>query len=308
MYAVTKNSYRKTVSNWTDNREKRKVRHDDSDFDDSKSESFFEPHEISKNKDDELKSLKNHFTELQNNQNANLTDIKNTQNVFLNELMVLKLSTDNTLEYIKSIDSDTKNTIEKIDKYFTQENTPDIVKHINTLYNKNKLTQDHIQCELNTLASHYDYVMSKLEFIFNLNTALVSKINKVSFDHQHILNELMNMNKKLDYMTSQYNYLSKKTIIKNDDIINDIINDDIINDIKNDDIVNDIINDIKIDIKNDDIINDNKKDDINNHVLPIDDNKETSNLPLINQEEKEQQTIFKTSPKPNRSSTKIKKK
>lgn len=298
MYAVTKNSYRKTVSNWTDNREKRKVRHDDSDFDDSKSESFFEPHEMSKNKDDELKILKNHFIELQNNQNTSLADIKTTQNVFLNELMVLKLATDNTLEYIKSIDSDTKNTIEKIDKYFTQETTPDIVKHINTLYNKDKLTQDHIQCELNTLASHYDYVMSKLEFIFNLNTALVSKINKVSFDHQHILNELINMNKKLDYMTSQYNYLSKKTIIKEDDIINNIKNDDI-NDIKNNDIINDI--------KNDDI-NETKKDDINNHVLPIDDNKEMSNLPLINQEEKEQQTIFKTSPKPNRSSTKIKKK
>jgi len=295
MYAVTKNSYRKTVSNWTDNREKRKVRHDDSDFDDSKSESFFEPHEISKNKDDELKILKNHFTELQNNQNTNLADIKTTQNVFLNELMVLKLSTDNTLEYIKSIDSDTKNTLEKIDKYFTQENTPDIVKHINTLYNKDKLTQDHIQCELNTLASHYDYVMSKLEFIFNLNTALVSKINKVSFDHQHILNELMNMNKKLDYMTSQYHYLSKKTIIK-ENTIDVLINDAI----KNDDIINDIIND------------DTKKD-INDHVLPLDDNKEMNDiLPLINQEEKEEQkeeqTIFKTSPKPNRSSTKIKKK
>jgi hypothetical protein len=285
MYSLgTKNTYKRTVSSWSNSQDKRKVRHDDSDFDESKSESFFDKVETP----DVIKTT--------------LDEMKLTQATFYNELKTLmlndlKTSTDNTLEYVKSIDSDTKNSIEileKIDKRAHDENTNDVIKCMHLLHNKTKLNQDQIQCELNTLTSHYDYMMAKIDSIYNHNNMLNNKLNRLTFDYQHVLNELIEINKKLDYLTSHHDYVTKKTNLQqiaedNNDVTIVVTNEEV----KQPEQPVQIVvtqQENKEEIKDD--IKEEEKEDVKEEDEVIKDG---------------EQSIFKTTPKQNKSKNRLKK-
>lgn len=102
---------------------------------------------------------------------------------------------DIVLEYIKSVDSDSKNLtdlflsdIKKID---------DTLSELKTLVNKN---------------TNLDHLVNNMELILNQHYSLTTLLNKVIIDHQHLKLESINTSRKLDLMLSQIEYLYFKSL------------------------------------------------------------------------------------------------
>lgn len=305
MYGVAtkKDLYGKTISRWTTStHEKEKIRKTksdmstDSDFEDSKadySHSFFDKSETQES----LSKI-----------NVTLDDIKTslkTSNQFN--------TNDQLLEYIKSIDSDTKTSIDLLQKLDKPSITIDdmtqiiknelqhdhesslIVKHINALNHKYKTGQDQLLCDINTLTSNQDYLLSKIDHLVTVHYQLTQNVNKLTFDYKHVIHQLFDMNKTLNQVLSFVEYQHDK----NDYHINkqDIIND------KQNEIVNDVIevkDENNIEIKEEINIVD-IKEDIKNEVI-----EQPQEIKEEDKNDVEPKNIFKTSPKTGRSTKKNK--
>ena len=321
MYGVTskKDLYGKTISRWTHEKEKiRKTKSDmstDSDFEDSKadySQSFFDKSETQES----LSKI-----------NTALDDIKSTLKSPL---------LDNNLEYIKSIDSDTKNIMDYLNKldqpkdYLTLDqinnlllplfnnksnedvSTVDIIKHMNQLNNKHKQSQDQILCEVNTLTSNYDYLLSKIDSLVTHQHHLTQIITKLSFDYKHVMNQLVEQNLILNHILScvehqhiKNNFVEELNVVLPTPIDNQIDITEMVIDQK------EIVIDQPVEIHEEPVTIENNHT-IDNELIEIINEQPIVEEQSDDKDEKvdivEPKSVFKTTPKPNRSIAKNKKK
>lgn len=304
MYGYTNKNdiYGKAKARWTTTHEKSKKKSDlstDSDFEDSKAEyshSFCEKSETQES----LSKINTTLDEIKIN-------LKSTHQITQN---------DNSLEYIKSIDSDTKNIIELLSKpreelkleqittlfeqykKITNEqdiSTYDIIKHLNLLNNKTKVSQDQLLCEMNTLSSNYDYLLSKIDLLTNTNNQLNQNLIKLKYDYNHVVNQLSNINTTLnkllsfsEYQTSHFKVIEEHKVDHKEDVMEE---------------KKDTLEELSIESDQHVIVAEViEKNDIDNDVAVID--HVTEDDKLVDEEPK---TIFKTTPKINRSTTKARK-
>lgn len=298
MYGVTtkRDVYSKTVSKWSshDKEKLKKAKSDlsESDYDDAKNDystSFSE-----KIEPDALSKL-----------TAQLDEVKG--------LIKTSDKTDSILEYVKAIDSDTKNAFEllgKLDKInpsitiddfntllegkLNHEvlNTPEIIKHINMIHVKNKLIQDQILCELNTLTSNYDYIQNKIVSVHNTINTFYNQQRQMTLELKEMsskMNSLLNQSTMQHYNEPQVIEESWcKPVIENN-ITDPIIPTEQVDDIGTNKSIEDEIKEVI-----DDVVPEE----------PL----EEKIIDFVDNEESQQSVIFKTTPKPNRSVTKNKKK
>lgn len=151
---------------------------------------------------------------------------------------------DNILEYIKTIDSDSKNTFELLkhinksqeksepsdDEGFTTDQLKEIIKselmnnktaselddHIISLitnhYNKIRLKMDNIPSKLDIIHGDVDILYNKIDYINQNQTQLLNIINKLTSDNLFLRIQLEQNSQKLDKLMTSVDYLHQSKI------------------------------------------------------------------------------------------------